>query len=669
MRLLSTEQCLPSSGSPPLLRRYVQGFGPCLLILPLAMEYTRTIDMLEGSPGVYGVPPSSNFAPLQPRIQQGSVGLRASQACVACRKQKRKCDKKLPLCSLCSRMSRSCDYTDNTPTPNADDFALLRQKVMDLEAKLESRGTPWGRTNTIVSGSNHSQSPDKHWPPEQASSFPSMFLLDSEIFKETRMLIPKPVLPVSPDVSSTLGSIIDVRDTVERYFENVHLWLPIVSKKRMQLTLENPSLDVPADLALLLLTMKLIIHGNHASPQDAQSPLYWLTKFQLTIVESGGLITLQLLQAILLITAYELGHAVYPAAYLSSGHAVRLGTLMGLHDRQNAPQILRKSGAWAEVEEIKRCWWAALLFDRYVHLGSEGRQLCTDDPPPQTVLPADECSWDQGVMATGEPLYVSTPTTVRAGGFARTCQTIHLMGRMIRTLSDHYSDASIRFTQAIQLHRTLTALSKILPDEVSEAPAQYATAMALCYGALLRLCEPFSCTESNRGDHTVEETEMQAISIPGMKKTAMQVLDFSRIVRKLMDDNLSAISPLIADCLYSATSTLQWLVHETGSEEAINGYSTLREVLVEMSKRWAVAGEYIKILEVNSPAADIESWTDMFTGDERESLSWNAESMRQRTSTVSDVLNDRHFSAVGCVPEDQSPEGFTREPNHLPGCQ
>lgn len=442
------------------------------------------------------------------------------------------------------------------------------------------------------------------------------------------MAIPKPVVPTAPEVYSTLGSIIDVRDIVERYFANVHLWLPIVSMKRIQLTLENPSLDVSADLALLLLAMKLIIQGGHESAQDAQSPLYWLVKRHFSAVEAGGLISLYLMQSALLITAYELGHAIYPAAYFSSGHAIRIGTLMGLHDRQNAPQILRKSGAWAEVEEIKRCWWAAMLFDRYVHLGSEGRQLATDDPPPHTVLPADERAWDEGEMTTSEPLYVSTATNVRAGAFARTCQTVHLMGRMIRVLSDHYSDASIRFTQGIQLHRTLTALSNVLINEVSENPAQYATATALCYGALLHLCEPFSCTESNRGSHTVEETEMQAISIPGMKDTAMRILEFSRTVQELMDRNFFAISPLMADCLYTAAATLQWQVHETGSEEAIQGYNVLKDVLREMGKRWAVAGEYLKILEVNAPS----NWTKLglthIAGYERLSIPRNAEPMK-----------------------------------------
>jgi hypothetical protein len=140
----------------------------------------------------------------------------------------------------------------------------------------------------------------------------------------------KPAVEIPQKIHNTLGSIIDMRDVVERYFENIHLWLPIVSKKRLSIMLGQPNLDLTADLALLLLCMKLITRGDHESPEDAQSPLYWLSKRYASTVESSGLITLPLMQSMLLITAYEIGHAIQPAAYLSSAHCARLGTLMGV---------------------------------------------------------------------------------------------------------------------------------------------------------------------------------------------------------------------------------------------------------------------------------------------------------------------------------------------------
>lgn len=324
------------------------------------METTRDISMLDPLyPGLYGA--SNGSQP--PERDLATMNLRAAQACTACRKQKRKCDKALPHCSLCQRMGRGCDYSDSTPTPNADDFALLRKKVTDLEAKLESQHTAFGRSSSFGSRGvvlSALASPNA----DQISVFPSMFFLEGDMFAEGRMTVPKPDLRVPDEVAATLGSIVDLQDIVGRYFENVHLWLPFISRKRMQLTLSNPRLELTVDLALLLLCMKLITQSPHGNPQVAQTPLYSLAKRQITFVESGALMSLQLLQAIILIAAYEIGHAIYPAAYLTTGQSARLGHLLGLNDRQAVPQVLKRSGAWAEIEETRRTWWACMLLDR-----------------------------------------------------------------------------------------------------------------------------------------------------------------------------------------------------------------------------------------------------------------------------------------------------------------
>lgn len=155
----------------------------------------------------------------------------------------------------------------------------------------------------------------------------------------------------------------------------------------------------------------------------------------------------------------------------------------------------------------------------------------------------------------------------------------------------------MRFAEAIQLHRTFQALANLLPDDVRRLPTHYGTAMALCYGGLLHLYDPFACTETNHGTGTVEETEMQTISIAGMKATAADILQFSRVLQGSMMTNPSSISPLVGDCLYVAAATYGWLVHETGSGEAAEAYHELRGVLETMNTRWAVAGQYLATLE------------------------------------------------------------------------
>lgn len=291
---------------------------------------------------------------------------RAPQACVACRKQKRRCDKALPNCSLCRRMSRPCDYSDTTPnpSPNADDFAAMRQKIADLEARLEARrDMGWHEPMKSVS-----RSPVNPCSPSEGADPPAApFFLDAEVFVEARMTLVKPSMPVPPEVLATLGtSILDIQDVVDLYFANTHTWLPFVSKKRMELTLSNPGLELSFDLAVLLLSMKLVTQVPVGGPRSIHSPLYSLVKRTLFMAESGGLMSLQTLQANILLAAYEVGHAIYPAAYLTTGHCARLGHGLGLNDRRRAPQFLQKRiGAWVEVEELKRTWWAVMLLDRY----------------------------------------------------------------------------------------------------------------------------------------------------------------------------------------------------------------------------------------------------------------------------------------------------------------
>ena len=200
-------------------------------------------------------------------------------------------------------------------------------------------------------------------------------------------------------------------------------------------------------------------------------------------------------------------------------------------------------------------------------------------------------------MTASEPLYVSSPTSVRAGAFARTCQATHLLGRLIRLLNDRQDESVMRFTEAILMHRTITALTNLLPPEVEQSPERFGTSMSLCYAALFHLCDRFACTEANRGEHTVEETEMQTVAIAGLKAISADALQFARLLSHTMTTNLAATSPLTADCLYQTAAQYAWLVHETGEESMAHAYQTTVNTLTLMNGRWAVAGEYLKVLD------------------------------------------------------------------------
>ena len=96
--------------------------------------------------------------------------------------------------------------------------------------------------------------------------------------------------------------------------------------------------------------------------------------------------------------------------------------------------------------------------------------------------------------------------------------------------------------------------------------------MALCLGTMLHL-------------------------IAGLKSTAQDVLRFSQQLQTQMEHDLSATSPLIADCLYQAAATYLWMMYETGSPEILAASTCLTDTLKLLNSRWKVAGEYLKILD------------------------------------------------------------------------
>jgi len=264
-------------------------------------------------------------------------------------------------------MDRTCDYSDFSPPPSSDDFEFLRQRLQELEQRLEERAAGHN-ANTSLSTPTSTSSSDSVTGVllggRSPSSFPSIFFLDADEFEYRRFHLPKAYMPVPLEILTILGDAAEVQAVVGAYFTTVHTWLPFVSKKRLYQNLTNPLAEPGADLALLFVCMKLI---TQRPPEGAETPhtsLYWTAKQFYNMVKSNGIYSVHLVQAAILITLYEIGHAIYPAAYLSAGCCARLGHAMGLHNRNAASQMLRRPSTWTEQEEIRRIWWAVIILDR-----------------------------------------------------------------------------------------------------------------------------------------------------------------------------------------------------------------------------------------------------------------------------------------------------------------
>lgn len=75
---------------------------------------------------------------------------------------------------------------------------------------------------------------------------------------------------------------------------------------------------------------------------------------------------------------------------------------------------------------------------------------------------------------------MSTSISTRVGCFARQAQLSHLLGRVLRHVYDVSSDSTFYRDEALQLHRTLDAITTLLPVETRKS-AVYAAALSMCY--------------------------------------------------------------------------------------------------------------------------------------------------------------------------------------------
>lgn len=193
--------------------------------------------------------------------------------------------------------------------------------------------------------------------------FPPVFFLDAAISEMGQVETPKIGMVLSPDIVAATSNY---RLVAKQYFENFHESLPFISKKLFYGHLMNTSPQPRADLTLLLLCMKLItwLPSESSDESRPRTPDYLTAKRLLVEAEVAGMMTLQVLQAMILVSIYELGHAIYPSAYLSIGACARYGLALGI-DAQKASGIIDSSSTMLEQEEKRRAWWAIVVLDRF----------------------------------------------------------------------------------------------------------------------------------------------------------------------------------------------------------------------------------------------------------------------------------------------------------------
>lgn len=191
----------------------------------------------------------------------------------------------------------------------------------------------------------------------------TILFLDPRVLSHGHVDIHGPSILVPGHILDLLGDITEVRQVASNFFKTIHVWMPFVSKKRFYDHFLHTSSYLRAEIVLLFLCMKLITGLPPNGQRSPQSPVYFAAKHFYIELESYGMLSIQVLQAGILLALYEIGHAIYPAAFLSVGYCARFAHALGINS--GATSQISKVTTLIEVEERRRVWWAIVILDRF----------------------------------------------------------------------------------------------------------------------------------------------------------------------------------------------------------------------------------------------------------------------------------------------------------------
>ncbi|KAK0761726.1 hypothetical protein N5P37_004525 [Trichoderma harzianum] len=434
------------------------------------------------------------------------------------------------------------------------------------------------------------------WAPRV--EFPSVYFVDRYVFQQHRIHVPTACPGTDAFPTNFIGATQVEQDSyVSAFFNGVHRWLPVLDEERFRARLlgKTPT-ELPADVALLLLCMRLITSApSESSRNGTRTDLHLAAKQGFLNMEMAGVLSVECLEAGLLISLYEINHAIYPSAFLSVGACTRYSQAMGF----GGPNALKLRPPYnrSELEESRRLWWAVVLLDRYLNLGSPSRLASVYDPPDDGSMVIYDDSQETAIANS----FGSSKLGQRDQGCpALIAQATRLLGKVLRHTSHNYCSETDLEAQCLglesslcqrqekessQLGRTIASLIDAAETEARKWAVPIEEQLMICYSSLLALYNHYKAC---KGDHTQWDEQ----TLVAVERTRATVIGRCRELLSDPVTSLESISPFFLHCIYMIA-----ILGQSEPQSAIATRDVLVKALKRLERRWQAAGVYIEILE------------------------------------------------------------------------
>ncbi|KAK8103268.1 Transcription factor [Apiospora sp. TS-2023a] len=353
-------------------------------------------------------------------------------ACEECRRRKLRCDRKTPSCRSCLETGVVCVMPTTCPPrgPKKGHLRSLRERIGDDSEDGSERdpATPpqfFREPHQELLSDGYNAAPmstgmpatppqSTMTPPPTSIAWASPMIDPSLIFMDDTTdngcfnlqshtpNLDDLALPVGLQLTPLVCTDLD-----QLFFDRVHAFVPMIQKG--QYLGWTKQLDKSKKQICLQYAMWTIAATHSSQFQALRDGLYSETRRVLDNLElepsEQGVLSLEYIQAWLLIAVYEWSHNDYHRSLVSAGRAFRSVQLMRLHDLDGCVATASAAswtGDWVEMESARRTFWMAFMFDCFTATHGEV-PLTFNESEIRTRLPAPDAQFSTGRDSVAMP--------------------------------------------------------------------------------------------------------------------------------------------------------------------------------------------------------------------------------------------------------------------------
>ncbi|KAA8648398.1 fungal specific transcription factor domain-containing protein [Aspergillus tanneri] len=331
------------------------------------------------------------------------------------------------------------------------------------------------------------------------------------------------------------------------------------------------TVTAPSDFSLLTLCMALVckVPVDREIPLPTQS-LYALLKSFVALLEAMGTISLEMLQCRLLLTIFEIGHAMYPSAYISTAANIRAAVTLGIG--ATCEDLRKVFPDPQKAEEARQTWRGIVITDRYASLES--------GQAPNT--PHGRCIDTVGGNRDSEDW-----AQVEMDSFTKLAHASRLLDQVLVHVHATLSHPLFNEAEAVQILKSLTSFLMTFQSGDENLHPLSDSALALCRSAMLEILEV--------GSHMdIHDNECCIYTSLNILKSLVHEIARGNITTPIERATLSVFLP---HCLYKAAILSLSDARVSGAVDPEPSIRPLKSLLGYLAMRWVAAKHYLAKIE------------------------------------------------------------------------